>query len=83
MMKVKMMMMKMMMMKMPNNQTFKQKEKTMKNKRITSEELLKALEDGLLDKDEVIMAFVKGLPESQVSDICYANEIFLEEDDDE
>ncbi len=75
--------MMMTMKQMPNNQTFKQKEKTMKNKQISSEQLLKAIEDGLIDKDVVIMAFVKGLTESQISDICYDNEIFLEEDDDE
>lgn len=55
----------------------------MKNTRITSEQLLEAIKDGLLDKDEVIMCFVKALPEEQISQICYDNEIFLEEDDDE
>jgi hypothetical protein len=43
------------------------------------------IEDGLLDRDMVIMACVKYMSEDDVADMCHANEIelFEEEEGDE
>ena len=43
--------------------------------------LLAAIEEGLLDRDTVILACVNYLSEDEVSDMCHANE-FLPDDDD-
>ena len=42
--------------------------------------LLAAIEEGLLDRDTVIMACVKYMSEDDVADMCHANE-FLPDDD--
>jgi len=41
------------------------------------------IEDGLLDRDYVIMACVKYMSEDDVADMCHANEIELFDDADE
>jgi hypothetical protein len=41
------------------------------------------IEDGLLDRDTVIMACVKYMSESDVQDMMESNEFILEEDGDE
>jgi hypothetical protein len=43
--------------------------------------ILEAVEDGLLDKDLVIMACLKYMSESDVADMAHINEFFSEEDD--
>ena len=45
--------------------------------------LLEMVEDGLLDRDAVIMACVKYMSESDVLDMMECNEFILEEDEDE
>jgi len=45
--------------------------------------LLDMIEDGLLDRDTVIMACVKYMSESDVQDMMESNEFILEEDEDE
>ena len=45
--------------------------------------LLEMIEDGLLDRDNVIMACVKYMSESDVQDMMEANEMIAEEDEDE
>jgi hypothetical protein len=45
--------------------------------------LLEMVEDGLLDRDAVIMACVKYMSEDDVKDMMESNEFILEEDEDE
>lgn len=45
--------------------------------------LLEMIEDGLLDRNTVIMACVKYMSEDDVADMCHINEFFYDEDDDE
>jgi hypothetical protein len=45
-------------------------------------QLLEMIEDGLLDKDTVIMACLKYMSEDDVRDMMEANE-FIEEEEDE
>lgn len=54
--------------------------------RANTNQLLEAVEEGLLDRDQVIMACVKYMSESDVADMCRINEFFPEyeeEEDDE
>jgi hypothetical protein len=45
--------------------------------------LLDLIEDGMLDRDTVIMACVKYMSEADVKDMMESNEFILEEDEDE
>ena len=45
--------------------------------------LLELIEDGMLDRDTVIMAYVKYMSEDDVKDMMEINEFILEEDEDE
>ena len=45
--------------------------------------LLEMIEDGLLDRDMVIMACVKYMSEDDVADMCHINEIPLEDEETE
>jgi len=45
--------------------------------------LLEMIDDGLLDRDTVIMACVKYMSEDDVADMCHANEFFEDENEDE
>ena len=45
--------------------------------------LLELIEDGMRDKDTVIMACVKYMSEADVQDMMEINEFILEEDEDE
>ena len=45
--------------------------------------LLELVEDGMLDKDTVIMACIKYMSEDDVKDMMESNEFILEEDEDE
>ena len=52
--------------------------------RANTNQLLEAIEEGVLDKDQVIMACVKYMSESDVADMCRINEFFPEyEEEDE
>ena len=43
--------------------------------------LLAAIEEGLLDRDTVILACVNYLSEDDVADMCYANDLLSDDDD--
>lgn len=45
--------------------------------------LLEMIEEGLLDRDTVIMACVKYMSEDDVAEMCHMNEIPLFDDDDD
>ena len=45
--------------------------------------ILEAVEEGLLDRDTVIMACLKFMSEDDVAEMAHANEFFLDEDEDE
>ena len=45
--------------------------------------ILELVEEGLLDRDTVIMACLKYMSEDDVADMAHANEFFLDEDEDE
>lgn len=47
-----------------------------------SNKLLEMIKEGLLDKDLVIMAFVKYLSEDQVEDMMRHNEMIINEEED-
>ena len=53
--------------------------------RAATNRLLEMIEEGLLDRDLIIMACVKYMSEDDVADMCHANEITLwdEDEDDE
>lgn len=44
--------------------------------------LLEMIEEGLLDRDNVIMACVKYMSEDEVKDMMHANEFLLEDDEE-
>ena len=52
------------------------------NVREDTNKLLEMVEDEVLSKDQVIMACVKYMSESDVSDMCHINEFFYEEEDE-
>lgn len=54
-----------------------------KRTREYSNKLLEMVEEGLLDKDLVIMAFVKYMPEDDVEDMMRCNEMIIDEDDED
>ena len=45
-----------------------------------TEKLMQALEEGMLDKDQVILACVKFMSEHQVQDMCEAKDLFPMDD---
>ena len=45
--------------------------------------LLEMVEEGVLDRDNVIMACVKYMSEDDVADMCHINDFFYEDEDDE
>ena len=45
--------------------------------------LLELLDEGVLDKDTVIMACVKYMSEDDVADMCHVNEFFYDDEDDD
>lgn len=45
--------------------------------------LLEMIEDGMLDKDTVIMACLKYMSEDDVRDMMFANEFILEEEEED
>lgn len=42
--------------------------------------ILELIEEGLLDRDTVIMACLKYMSEDEVADMAHLNEFFLDED---
>lgn len=51
--------------------------------RQATERVLEMVEDGLLDRDTVIMACLKYMSEDDVADMAHANEFFCDDDDDD
>jgi|10_taG_2_1085330.scaffolds.fasta_scaffold04917_13 hypothetical protein len=45
--------------------------------------LLELIEEGLVDPNYVIMAFVKWNTSDDIEDMCHANEIYLWDDDED
>jgi hypothetical protein len=54
----------------------------MQSRKVTNK-ILEAVEEGLLDRDTVIMACLKYMSEDDVADMAHANEFFADEDEDE
>ena len=52
-------------------------------RRHTTERILLMVEDGILDKDTVIMACLKYMSEDEVADMARANEFLDEVDEDD
>jgi len=52
------------------------------NVREDTNKLLEMVENEVLSKDQVIMACVKYMSESDVADMCHINEFFYEEEDE-
>jgi hypothetical protein len=51
--------------------------------RQATERVLELVEDGLLDRDTVIMACLKYMSENDVADMVRANEFFYADDDED
>ena len=51
--------------------------------RQATERVLEMVEDGLLDRDTVIMACLKYMSEDDVADMAHANEFFCDDDEDD
>lgn len=51
--------------------------------RYATDRILEMIEEGILDKDTVIMACLKYMSEDEVADMAHANEFFLDEEDTE
>ena len=51
--------------------------------RQATNKLLEMIEEGLLNKDQVILACVNYMSEYDVADMCHCNEFFPEPDEDE
>lgn len=45
--------------------------------------LLEDIENGLLDRDTVIMACVKYMSEDDVADMCHHNEFFMDDESED
>lgn len=52
------------------------------NTREATNRLLEMVEEGLIDRDMVIMSCVKYMSEDEVADMCQMNDFFYDEDDD-
>lgn len=57
----------------------------MRKPREATNRLLELIEEGILDRDNVIMACVKYMSEDDVADMCHINEFFegLEDEEEE
>ena len=51
--------------------------------RQATNKLLELIEEGILNRDTVIMACVKYMSEDDVADMCRCNEFFADEDETE
>ncbi len=52
----------------------------MSNVREATDKILELVEQGILDKDTVIMSCLKYMSEDDVADMAHCNEFFLEEE---
>jgi|TARA_B110000211_G_scaffold210660_1_gene248916 hypothetical protein len=55
----------------------------MVNVRQATEKVLEMVEEGILDKDMVIMSCLKYMSEDDVADMAQMNEFFINEEEDE
>lgn len=55
----------------------------MSDVRKATDKILEMVEEGILDKDMVIMSCLKYMSEDDVADMAHCNEFFFEEDEDE
>jgi hypothetical protein len=55
----------------------------MSNVRQATDKILEMVEEGILDKDMVIMSCLKYMSEDDVADMAHCNEFFLNEEDEE
>tara|TARA_B100001964_G_scaffold170942_1_gene188130 strand:+ start:309 stop:491 length:183 start_codon:yes stop_codon:yes gene_type:complete len=51
--------------------------------RQATDKILEMVDDGILDKDMVIMACLKYMSEDDVADMAHCNEFFLNEEDED
>ncbi len=51
--------------------------------RQATDKILEMVEEGILDKDTVIMSCLKYMSEDDVADMAHSNEFFLDEEDEE
>ena len=51
--------------------------------RQATNKILEMVEEGILDKDMVIMSCLKYMSEDDVADMAHSNEFFINEEDDE
>ena len=54
-----------------------------KQTRKATNKLLELIEEGLLDRDTVIMACLKYMSEDEVADMAHCNELIVEEEEEE
>ena len=55
----------------------------MSDVRQATDKILEMVEEGMLDKDTVIMSCLKYMSEDDVADMAHSNEFFINEEDDE
>ena len=55
----------------------------MSDVRKATDKILEMVDEGILDKDMVIMSCLKYMSEDDVADMAHCNEFFLNEDEDE
>ena len=55
----------------------------MVNVRQATDKILEMVEEGILDKDMVIMSCLKYMSEDDVADMAHCNEFFLNEEDED
>ena len=55
----------------------------MSDVRKATDKILEMVEEGILDKDTVIMSCLKYMSEDDVADMAHCNEFFLEEEEEE
>jgi hypothetical protein len=51
--------------------------------RQATDKILEMVEEGILDKDTVIMSCLKYMSEDDVADMAHSNEFFINEEDEE
>ena len=51
--------------------------------RQATDKILEMVEEGILDRDTVIMSCLKYMSEDDVADMAHANEFFINEEEDE
>ena len=51
--------------------------------RQATDKILEMVEEGILDRDTVIMSCLKYMSEDDVSDMAHSNEFFINEEDEE